>query len=206
MNQNKLDNIVSVLNSEMLPTIRSDFKVLEELKVIACGRIHDAAHIKLQIKSIGSTIPYEHSILFDITQADKIFFDELDHKLQQAIHCYSSVSLQVIPTKEKHITETKYPEQTKRFREILDEMYQVHLDKNRDYSPANILATGIVGLGTRIWDKTARICSLLGWDLQTGEYSSERKSTNDESIEDNLKDLGVYSIIARIFREGKWGK
>lgn len=109
-------------------------------------------------------------------------------------------------SKELHITEQKYPEQTKRFREILDEMYQVHLSKNADYSPMNILGVGVVGIVTRIWDKTSRICSLLGWNLQTGEYSSERKSTNDESIEDNLKDLGVYSIIARIYREGKWGK
>lgn len=106
----------------------------------------------------------------------------------------------------KHITEINYPEQTKRFREILDEMYQVHLEKNADYSPMNILATGIVGIATRIWDKTARVCNLLGFNLQTGEYYSERKSTNDESIEDNLKDLGVYSIIGRIYREGKWGK
>lgn len=105
-----------------------------------------------------------------------------------------------------HPTEQKYPLQAKRFREILDEMYQVHLDKNRDYSPMNILATGMVGVATRIWDKTARILSLLGWDMQTGEYSQERKSTNDESIEDNLKDLGVYSIIARLLREGVWGK
>lgn len=105
-----------------------------------------------------------------------------------------------------HITEIRYPQQTKRFREILDEMYQVHLDKNRDYSPMNILATGMVGVSTRIWDKTARILNLMGFNLQTGEYSVERKSTNDESIEDNLKDLGVYSIIARLLREGKWGK
>src|SRR2546430_620193 len=106
----------------------------------------------------------------------------------------------------EHPTEQNYPLQTARFREILDEMYQVHLDKNRDYSPINILGVGIVGIVTRIWDKTSRICSLLGWNLQTGEFSSERKSVNDESIEDNLKDLGIYSIIARIYREGKWGK
>ena len=60
-------------------------------------------------------------------------------------------------------------------------MYQVYLEKNRDYSPMNILATGMVGVATRIWDKTARILSLLGWNLQTGEYLQERKSTNDES-------------------------
>lgn len=110
------------------------------------------------------------------------------------------------PLKKLHITEQKYPEQTKRFREILDEMYQVHLDKNSDYSPMNILATGTVGVATRIWDKTARILSLLGWDLQTGQYSIERISPKDESIEDNLKDLSVYCIIARLLREGKWGK
>lgn len=36
--------------------------------------------------------------------------------------------------KELHITEQKYPQQTKRFREILEEMYRVHLVKNNDYS------------------------------------------------------------------------
>lgn len=109
-------------------------------------------------------------------------------------------------SKELHPTEKKYPLQTTRFREILDEMYNVHLEKNRDYSPMNINATGIIGIATRIWDKTARVCNLLGFNLQTGEYSSERKSTNDESIEDNLKDLAVYAVIGRIYREGKWGK
>lgn len=107
---------------------------------------------------------------------------------------------------ELHITEQKYPEQTKAFREIIEKMYQIYLQKNADYSPMNILGTGIVGICTRIWDKTARILSLLGCNLSTGEYSSERRSDNDEPIEDNLLDLAVYCIIGLIFRAGKWGK
>lgn len=105
-----------------------------------------------------------------------------------------------------HSTEQKYPEQTQMFKEIINRMYCTHLEKNADYSPMNILSTGIVGICTRIWDKTARILNLMGWNLQTGEFSSERKSTKDESIEDNLLDLAVYCIIALIFRAGKWGK
>jgi hypothetical protein len=105
-----------------------------------------------------------------------------------------------------HETEKRYPEQVAAFREILENMYKTHLDKNLDYSPSNVLATGIVGLATRIWDKTVRIMSLLGFNVQTGEYSKERTSKNDESIEDNLKDLAVYCVIALIYRRRRWGK
>lgn len=108
-------------------------------------------------------------------------------------------------TRDFHPTEEKYPEQCKMFRDIIERMYSVHLDKNQDYSPMNIIATGIVGLATRIWDKTARICNLLGFDLQTGVFDSEKKNAN-EPLEDSFTDLAVYCIIALIYRAGKWGK
>jgi hypothetical protein len=120
--------------------------------------------------------------------------------------CLDSLISEIRIKKEKHATEEKYPEQTKAFRGIIEKMYEVHLEKNKDYSSFNILATGMVGVSTRIWDKTARIMSLLGWNIQTGDYDKERKSLKDESIEDNLLDLAVYCIIALIFRGNKWGK
>lgn len=117
----------------------------------------------------------------------------------QKVEKYTDVKL--------HPTEEKYPEQTRRFREILDEMYQTHLDKNADYSSWNINATGIVGLTVRFWDKCARIMNLIGFDIGTGEYTGAKKNlVVDESVIDTFKDAGVYSIIARVWAEGKWGK
>ena len=61
-----------------------------------------------------------------------------------------------------HPTEEKYPIQTQAFREILEKAYQMHLDKNRDYSAANIIIAGETGVLVRVWDKFCRICNLLG--------------------------------------------
>lgn len=106
-----------------------------------------------------------------------------------------------------HITETRFPLQTKRFREILDEMYQTHLNKNADYSSWNVNATGLIGLVVRFWDKSARIMNLCGFDIGTGDFSGNKQNlVKDETIIDTFKDAGVYSIIARIWAEGKWGK
>lgn len=106
-----------------------------------------------------------------------------------------------------HPTEQKYPEQTKRFRELLEEEYQTHLEKNADYSAWNVNGTGLVGLTVRMWDKMARIMSLMGFDIGTGTFTgTKRNMVEDESIVDTAKDMGVYAKIFRIFSEGKWGK
>ena len=105
----------------------------------------------------------------------------------------------------KHPTEIRCPEQCLEFRRILEEMYRTHLDKNQDYSPYNIGATGEVGLTTRLWDKMARLMSLMGFNIHTGAYTGAQ-AAKGESVDDTLVDLGVYSIIHRIYRAGKWGK
>jgi len=84
-------------------------------------------------------------------------------------------------------------------------MYEVHLDKNSDYSPKNISVTGEIGLATRVWDKVARLLNLMGLNMDTGKWT-EVKEPKNESIEDNLRDLANYAIIWQIFREGNWGK
>jgi len=107
----------------------------------------------------------------------------------------------------EHPTEQKYPEQTKRFREILDGMYQTHLEKNADYSPYNILVTGMKGCVTRLWDKSARFFNLVGLNIGTWEWNEEKLNTvKDEPLEQTLIDWANYCIITRILREGKWGK
>lgn len=133
-----------------------------------------------------------------------------------------------------HPTELKSPIQAREFKDIGTKMYEVHLAKNFDYSPSNILATGRVGLVTRLWDKVARFCNLTGYTVTVideksiGEilfYTMAQifwksgmfikltlnktgllKSPKNESIEDTLMDMAVYAIIGLLLRRGKWGK
>lgn len=105
----------------------------------------------------------------------------------------------------QHPTETNYPEQCIEFKEITDKMYTLHLEKNADYSPVNILATGMVGCVTRLWDKAARIMNLAGFDIRTGEFSAPKEPKN-ESLEDSLIDLANYCVITLILRRKKWGR
>lgn len=106
---------------------------------------------------------------------------------------------------ELHPTEKRFPEQCAEFKRITERMYQLHLDKNADYSPYNVLATGNVGVITRLWDKMARLMSLTGFDIGTGKLNPSKEPKN-ESVEDSLFDMANYAIIAQILRKGKWGK
>lgn len=108
---------------------------------------------------------------------------------------------QLIPS-----TERLRPNQSQAFLDTVMSMYRVHLQKNADYSAANILATGEVGLVTRLWDKVARLLNLVGFriDVQKGEYVAPLAPKN-ESIDDTLLDAAVYSVIGLLLRRGKWG-
>lgn len=106
-----------------------------------------------------------------------------------------------------HITEQRCPNQSRAFREVLGKMYRTHLDKNADYSPANILGAGELGLVTRLWDKVARLMNLTGFkiDLHTKVSFEAPRDPKNESIEDTYQDLAVYGIIGLLLRWGKWG-
>jgi hypothetical protein len=99
----------------------------------------------------------------------------------------------------------KYPEQTKELEEIMETLRHILIVKNQDYSPWNMLGTGEVGSVVRIWDKTARLMNLYGFDIATGTFTGQ-KSPKNESIEDNLLDLANYAIISLLLLRGKWGK
>ena len=108
---------------------------------------------------------------------------------------------------ELHPTEILCPNQAKTFAEILGQMYRTHLQKNADYSPANILATGEVGLVTRLWDKIARLLNLTGLHFKIESQSFDvPRSPKNESIDDTYMDAAVYSIIGLLLRKGVWGK
>jgi hypothetical protein len=109
---------------------------------------------------------------------------------------------------ELHVTELRSPLQARGFREIIGKMYRVHLDKNADYSPANIAGPGELGLATRIWDKCTRMMNLLGFTIAVtcSEHVDPAKTPKNEPLEDTYMDLAVYGIIGLLFRQGKWGK
>lgn len=106
-----------------------------------------------------------------------------------------------------HITEDKRPQQAARFIDTVMRMYRVHLDKNADYSPANIMGTGEIGLMTRTWDKIARLMNLMGFRVEVAQSKFEHPTApKNESIDDTIMDLAVYAIIWQLYRKGAWGK
>lgn len=105
------------------------------------------------------------------------------------------------------VTERFRPKQSAAFLDTVMKMYRTHLSKNADYSPANILGTGEIGLVTRLWDKVARLMNLSGFhfDVVNQQFDKPAKPKN-ESIEDTLQDAAVYSVIGLLLRQGVWGK
>ena len=119
----------------------------------------------------------------------------------------------------KHIKlcEEKHPETSRKFKEVLNEMYSTFCKKQLDYGPANIM------IGGNIEDKENkdtnadeddedRKLALLGIWIRSNDKMERIKNlmkTNDahnESIEDSYLDLANYSIISLIVRSKLWGK
>jgi len=98
-----------------------------------------------------------------------------------------------------------YPCQSQMFRELQAKSYFLMMRKSSDYSASNVLATGAVGLCTRIWDKISRLLNLQGFNIMAGTYSAPKVAAN-ESIDDTLSDLANYAVIFQIYRDGKWGR
>lgn len=104
--------------------------------------------------------------------------------------------------------EKLYPEATKEFKEILDELYTTFCKKQKNYGPQNIsvgtqlqteddIKLSLTGLWFRKNDKISRLKQLvvLNIDDEVGE-----------SVSDTYIDLANYSIISEIVNRRKWGK
>ena len=90
------------------------------------------------------------------------------------------------------------------FYKLLDEIKEIHSNKNHDYSgegdpfrnfklSENMGVPSWKGCLIRISDKFSRLCSFA---------NKEEYKVKDENIEDTLKDLAVYALICIIlYRE-----
>ncbi len=79
------------------------------------------------------------------------------------------------------------------FAEVCCEMRAIFVQKHKDYGKGNIMDTGEMGIAYRISDKLNRLKNLL----------LANKNPKNESIDDSWMDIGVYAVIAMMFRR-KW--
>lgn len=78
-------------------------------------------------------------------------------------------------------------EQERYWKELNEDYYTIMCKKNQDYSPANIVYSGVPGVLIRIWDKTCRLFSLF--NVQIPNYLvifDARKTELKEEIRDVL--------------------
>ena len=104
--------------------------------------------------------------------------------------------------------EEKYPEMTKEFKKIMRDQYETFCKKQSNYGPDNIALgkdltkeedrkLSQMGLWFRMNDKIQRIKQLVVLG---------RQDNVGEAVDDTYQDLSVYSIIAQLVKNGKWGK
>lgn len=67
--------------------------------------------------------------------------------------------------------------------------------KQRDYGPRNISVWGLHGVLVRLSDKIERLAHLMG---------QRRRKAQNESIDDTLRDIANYAVIAQLLRSGSW--
>ena len=104
--------------------------------------------------------------------------------------------------------EGNYPETTQRFKDIMQEQYELFCLKQSNYGPDNI------SLGTTLEKKEDRKMSQMGlWFRMNDKIQRLKqlvllgnKDNVGESVKDTYQDLSVYGIICQIVSEGKWGK
>ena len=77
---------------------------------------------------------------------------------------------------------------------ILKECLKLNIIKHKDYGWGNISKFGLKGVILRLNDKIERLIN-LSW---------KNKIPNNESIEDNLKDILNYAAIGLMIKRGKW--
>ena len=104
--------------------------------------------------------------------------------------------------------EKEYPELSKEFKEIQDEMYKMFAAKHMDYGLSNISLGGdltqendkkfsLTGLAIRLTDKISRLRNLL---------TNGRNFVKGEGMEDTFIDIANYGIIGMLVGRDKWKK
>ena len=108
--------------------------------------------------------------------------------------------------KKKQYLEETYPQQCNEYRKIVEDAYQLFLDKGREYSPNNIKAIGILGCFFRLFEKVIRSLNILGWDAFEGKPKDSVKGVKFDGVEQEAQDILNIAIIIVIMLRKKWGK
>ena len=106
------------------------------------------------------------------------------------------------------IFEEEYPELSKEFKNIQEEMYEMFARKHMDYGLNNISLGGdlknpndkkfsLTGLAIRLTDKISRLRNLL---------TNGKNYVKGESMEDTFIDVANYGIIGMLVGRDKWKK
>jgi hypothetical protein len=82
------------------------------------------------------------------------------------------------------------------FEFVTAELLETFLKKHKDYGKGNILSIKELGIAFRTSEKTERLKNLL----MKGDAPA------NESIEDTWIDVGVYAVIAMLYRRGWFEK
>ena len=103
--------------------------------------------------------------------------------------------------------EKNYPQTARSFKAIQHDQYILFCRKQKDYGHHNLSLGGdmdkeddrgfaISGVIIRMHDKMSRMLNLVRKQL----------IPENEPLEDAFQDISIYGIIARIIKEGSWGK
>jgi hypothetical protein len=107
------------------------------------------------------------------------------------------------------IFETEYPELSKEYKKIGNEMYEMFAAKHMDYGLNNIALGGdilnnekdknfsLTGLAIRLTDKISRLKNLL---------INGKNFVKGEGMEDTFMDISNYGIIGLLVGRNKWKK
>lgn len=82
------------------------------------------------------------------------------------------------------------------FEAICAEMRATFVQKHKDYGKGNILSIKELGITFRLAEKIERLKNLL----------LQGNTPVNESIQDNIKDIAVYSVILEMYRRGWFQK
>jgi hypothetical protein len=85
------------------------------------------------------------------------------------------------------------------FSKINKELLQMFLKKHKDYGKGNVLSMKELGIAMRVGEKVERLKHLLMKEM----VDPKAKPTN-ESIEETWTDIGVFAVIALLFRRGQF--
>lgn len=80
--------------------------------------------------------------------------------------------------------------------ELMTELEELMRGRHQKYGAGNIAEWGDLGVVVRLSDKMARLRTTYQSDVSDGHL--------DETIEDTLKDIANYAIIALAWRRGLW--